>query len=60
MRRNQERDRRSTAIAEDLGWTVVRLWECTVRADPQAAALAVLEGRSPPPTTDGESEQRNS
>jgi DNA mismatch endonuclease (patch repair protein) len=49
MQRNKERDARSTAIAEDLGWHVVRLWECTVRANPQAAANAVLERRAVPP-----------
>jgi DNA mismatch endonuclease (patch repair protein) len=50
MQRNKERDARSTAIAEDLGWHVVRLWECSVRANPRAAAQAVLERRSLPPT----------
>jgi DNA mismatch endonuclease, patch repair protein len=35
---NAERDARSTAIAEGLGWSVVRVWECEVRID--AAALA--------------------
>lgn len=49
MRTNRERDQRSTAIAQGLGWTVVRLWECSVRADPDATARAVLEGRSSPP-----------
>jgi DNA mismatch endonuclease (patch repair protein) len=53
MRRNRERDCRSTAIAEDQGWTVVRVWECALRADAHSAAVAVLEGRpiSPAATT---------
>ncbi|MEK6438957.1 very short patch repair endonuclease [Pseudonocardia sp. T1-2H] len=49
MHRNRERDARSTALAEERGWTVLRLWECTVRADPSLAATAVLEQRSLPP-----------
>lgn len=43
MRRNRERDVRSTALAEEFGWTVVRVWECEVRADPRAAARGVLD-----------------
>ena len=43
MRRNRERDERSTALAEEHGWTVLRLWECAVRADPDRAARAVLD-----------------
>jgi len=42
MRRNQERDLRSTAIAQQLGWTVVRVWEHEVTADAAAAAQRVL------------------
>jgi DNA mismatch endonuclease (patch repair protein) len=49
MVRNRERDQRSTALAEEAGWTVVRLWECTIRADPAAAARAVLDRQCPPP-----------
>jgi DNA mismatch endonuclease (patch repair protein) len=51
MRRNRERDSRSTAIAQEQGWTVVRVWECTLRADARSAAAAVLEGRPISPTT---------
>lgn len=43
MRRNQERDHRSTALAQEAGWTVVRLWEHEVRADPVGAAARVLD-----------------
>jgi DNA mismatch endonuclease (patch repair protein) len=49
MRRNRERDRHSTAVAQGLGWTVVRVWECAVRADPAGVADAVLNGRAVPP-----------
>lgn len=49
MERNRQRDLRATSLAEDAGWTVVRLWECAVRADAAAAAAAVLAGRSLPP-----------
>ncbi|WP_255245960.1 very short patch repair endonuclease [Mycobacterium persicum] len=37
------RDAKATAMAQELGWTVVRLWECEVIEDPQAAARRVLE-----------------
>lgn len=43
MARNRERDEYSTATATSLGWTVVRVWECEIIADPQAAAEKVLE-----------------
>lgn len=50
LRRTRERDRQSTVAAQELGWTVVRVWECTVRADPAGVAAAVLDGRSVPPS----------
>lgn len=49
MRRNAERDERSTTLARDAGWTVVRLWECTIREDAVACARAALDGQSLPP-----------
>lgn len=42
MRRNRERDIRSSALAEELGWTVVRVWECEVRENAAAAASRTL------------------
>jgi DNA mismatch endonuclease, patch repair protein len=42
MRRNVERDQRATRLAEDAGWTVVRMWECDVRTDPDACAATLL------------------
>lgn len=42
MRRNAERDARSTSLAEDAGWVVVRVWECQVRRDAKALADRIL------------------
>lgn len=44
LARNKARDQRSTQLASELGWTVVRLWECSVRTDASRAAEAVLAG----------------
>src|SRR6476619_5633420 len=46
MRRNAERDARSSALAEELGWHVVRVWECAVRSDATGVAARILA--SPP------------
>jgi DNA mismatch endonuclease (patch repair protein) len=43
MERNAERDRRSTSLAVDLGWTVLRVWECEVGRDGGKAAQRVLD-----------------
>lgn len=42
MSRNKERDLAATALARELGWTPIRLWECDVTADPGASAAQVL------------------
>lgn len=42
MQRNKERDIRATELAEGAGWTVVRVWECEVKASPGDAAARVL------------------
>lgn len=42
MRPNKERDIRASALAEDAGWMVLRIWECEVVADPVAAGRRVL------------------
>ena len=42
LARNAARDANATRIARDLGWTVVRLWECEVMSDVQAAARHAL------------------
>lgn len=41
LARNAERDRRSTALAEAAGWTVVRVWEHEVTNDVEAAVARV-------------------
>lgn len=38
---NRERDRRYNRELRRAGWSVVRMWESDVRADPQGAAEAV-------------------
>ncbi len=43
FRRNRERDERSTRVAEEHGFTVVRIWECAVDRDPDQAARVVLD-----------------
>ena len=47
MARNRERDLYSTTTAQSLGWTVVRVWECEINADSEAAARRVLGAASP-------------
>lgn len=42
MRRNHERDQRSTQLAEERGWTVLRVWECEVRRNADQVAQRVL------------------
>ncbi len=43
MARNRERDLRSSALAEEGGYQVLRVWECEVRADPAATARRVAD-----------------
>ena len=45
MKRNAERDRRSTALAQEDGWNVIRVWECDVRDDPRGVATFLLTER---------------
>ncbi len=40
---NQERDRRNSAAVEAQGWGVLRIWECEIRSDAEAAARRVAE-----------------
>lgn len=42
MRRNADRDRRSTELAEQYGWHVVRVWECQVQDDSSEVAQQLL------------------
>jgi DNA mismatch endonuclease, patch repair protein len=48
MSRNRERDERSTRLAVEAGWTVMRVWECEVSADPGSVAESALTGGPPP------------
>ncbi|MFE1142473.1 very short patch repair endonuclease [Streptomyces rochei] len=41
---NMVRDVRSTEAATDARWTVVRIWECEVRADAAYRSVPVLPG----------------
>jgi DNA mismatch endonuclease (patch repair protein) len=43
LRTNVERDRRQLEKAQADGWRVIRVWEHDIRADPSAAAEAVME-----------------
>lgn len=51
LERNRSQDEKATRLAEEAGWTVVRLWECSIRQDPDGAARAVLDRRTLPPAT---------
>lgn len=43
IRRNMERDEEVTARLLGEGWTVVRIWESEILADPDAAAQKVVD-----------------
>lgn len=47
IQRNMERDHHNTERLEELGWTVLRLWETEIRSDPLQAANKVLEALNP-------------
>jgi DNA mismatch endonuclease (patch repair protein) len=53
IRANTERDRRNSVAAQNAGWHVVRVWECEVRRNPQAAALRVRAATKGQPTSSG-------
>lgn len=38
----RERDERSTRLAREAGWNVLRVWECEVRADATAVVSRIL------------------
>lgn len=42
LERTRARDARSSQIAADLGWQVLRVWECAVLKDPDGLATEVL------------------
>jgi DNA mismatch endonuclease (patch repair protein) len=43
IRRNMERDHQNTKKLEDMGWTVLRLWETQILADTWREAEKVVE-----------------
>lgn len=46
---NRARDLEQTKALEDLGWTVLRMWETEVKKDPGAAAEKVLAAKEASP-----------
>ena len=48
MERNNVRDEYSTHVAQELGWRVLRVWECEILGDGSAAAIRLLGAASPP------------
>ena len=45
IERNAERDRVSTALAQEQGWHVMRVWECEVTGNADAVAKRILGER---------------
>ncbi|MGH2753644.1 MAG: DNA mismatch endonuclease Vsr [Actinomycetota bacterium] len=43
IQRNRDRDTRASKQAEAEGWSVLRYWECEVKADPERIAGRILE-----------------
>ena len=39
---NIERDRKNNALLEEMGWTVIRLWESDIRKDIEACVQKIL------------------
>jgi DNA mismatch endonuclease (patch repair protein) len=55
---NRARDLRNTATLEELGWKVVRIWECMIRRDVLSAARRVeaqARGDQDPPAEEAAS-----
>jgi DNA mismatch endonuclease (patch repair protein) len=50
LERNRRRDAEAVRLGSEQGWTVVRVWECSIRADPAVAASYVARGEAPPPS----------
>ena len=40
--RNVERDRRKTCELESMGWTVITVWECELRKEPEAVVSRIV------------------
>lgn len=43
LRRNVERDVESAVALQQQGWTVVTVWECEIRTDPDAMVARVVD-----------------
>ena len=43
IRRNIERDQQNTLRLKEMGWTVLRVWESEIRADPQGLVQRVID-----------------
>jgi DNA mismatch endonuclease (patch repair protein) len=43
IQRNMERDQQNTASLQAMGWTVLRLWESEIQADPHGLAWKVID-----------------
>lgn len=43
---NRQRDERQVAELRRLGWRVIIVWECIIRADPRAAQVALISALS--------------
>jgi DNA mismatch endonuclease (patch repair protein) len=43
LARNKERDARVSVQLQELGWTVVRLWECDILRDPDATLESLVQ-----------------
>ena len=54
IRRNMERDREVTARLTEEGWTVVRVWESDILADPDVAAKKIVDALGSPKARGGE------
>jgi DNA mismatch endonuclease (patch repair protein) len=44
--RNRQRDAQNTAILQQQGWRVIRLWETDITANPEAAAQVIFNAVS--------------
>ena len=50
MRRNAERDERSSMLAKEQAWNVVRVWECQVRQQAGTVSDLILSTEGSTPT----------
>ena len=48
VRRNQERDARDTLRLQAAGWTVVRIWACEIKRNPDGAVARIRRALQEP------------